>query len=558
MRHLGTRLRIGEKIGLGFGLVGLIFLGVILLYDLSLRAVITDLRELHAVHGARQLHAFEIASRLAAMRGAQERFLVTRDPALVEETRREAAGLRAEAGALERFDPASQASAQAIEARLSVYLEQFDAIVAAWAIKGLDERSGLQGAFRAAAHGLQERARDYQIDGLYMRFLRLHSEVTRLLARADADTADVLQSGLDALRALLVTSALPATTQGSLDEALAAYGAVLGTWIETARDVSGRDDVEAAVAAAVERVESILDAHQVPDLETRILELRRREKDYLLRGDSDYAAQVERILTDLRASIGASQLDATDRDGLHALLDAYARDFNALVEQDRLIARLALDMDVARSAITPLVEANLAQANARLESTSAEVIARASASARLRLAIAVAAALLGGLFAILIIARIVCPVRAMAELLDELTYRNPSERIPVDPNGRDEINAMAISLNTMADHKQAYLDWWRSSMREAIALRDLSTSALADEHQEASAELSRSLAAKLAQLDAVRERLGQHADALFELIEPIDPERPRLGTKEARALRGAAAEIRALVELLREPTRDHD
>jgi methyl-accepting chemotaxis protein len=62
----------------------------------------------------------------------------------------------------------------------------------------------------------------------------------------------------------------------------------------------------------------------------------------------------------------------------------------------------------------------------------------------------------------------------MAGLLDQVAYEEPIERIPTVPGGRDEVNAMAQSVNAMADHKAHFLDWWKSSMREAEAFEQAS------------------------------------------------------------------------------------
>ena len=62
----------------------------------------------------------------------------------------------------------------------------------------------------------------------------------------------------------------------------------------------------------------------------------------------------------------------------------------------------------------------------------------------------------------------------MAGMLDQLAYEEPSQRLPFHPGGRrDEVNLMAGSVNTMADNKSRFIDWWKSSMRETVACEDL-------------------------------------------------------------------------------------
>jgi len=83
------------------------------------------------------------------------------------------------------------------------------------------------------------------------------------------------------------------------------------------------------------------------------------------------------------------------------------------------------------------------------------------------------ATLLGIFFAISITLRIVRPLRSMAGILDKLAYEEPGERLPFFPEGRDEVNLMAGSVNTMADNKSQFISWWKSSMQEATACGNL-------------------------------------------------------------------------------------
>lgn len=552
MVKLASRLRIGEKIGLATALVGLILLGVIGFYDINLRGVVSDLRKLSAVYGARQSYAFEIESRLEAMRGAQERFLLTRDLVYVNETRRQANLLLEKAAALAAIDESSLATATEIQTRAREFLERFEAIVAAWEAKGLDEVSGLQGAFRSAAHELQERSREYNVDRLYLLLLQIRRSEKDLALRREAKYEAKVVDLVDGLSEAIAKSDLPAPVQQTLSDEVATYREAFGRYAEGI--LAGADPAEGKgdYRDAAHRIEAILNAHYVPFLETRILELRRREKDYLLRGDEQYVRMVAEIASEIRAQITAAAIAATDQERLTTLLDAYLRDFNALVDQARSIASLTTEMDSARALITPLVATNLDEASRSMSEMSSRVIALSAERARLGLMIAAGASLLGALLAGLIIARIVRPVREMAGLLDQLTRRNPTERIAVDPEGRDEINAMAISLNTMADHQATFLDWWRSSMQEAIALRERHEATTEEERFEAAEEVRRAALAKLQQLNQITGRLTQHAGSVLSLAERIELDRGRLTSGDARLLRAAAAEINTLVKVVDE------
>ncbi len=200
------------------------------------------------------------------------------------------------------------------------------------------------------------------------------------------------------------------------------------------------------------------------------------------------------------------------------------------------------------------MEANLAEAMQLMQAMSSEIADTSAARARASLLAAAAAAALGTLFAILITIRIVRPVRSMAGLLDRLTRENPTDRMPTDPHGRDEINAMAVAVNTMADHKATFSKWWRSSMQEAIALRDRHQAKDPDERAEAEHELQAAVTAKLVQINAIKSQLLAQAERISTVAERLSQGNGH-GNERREAstdLRDAAAGIRTLVSVIDE------
>lgn len=448
LKQLANRLRIGEKIVLGFGAIGLIFLGVIWYYHVNLRDSVSAYQDLLRVHVARQAHAFAIERRLLAMRSTSDRFLLTRSPELAEQTRQHADTLRAETESLALTDPGSAETAAQIGEAAEAYARRFDAIVRGWRIRGLDESSGLQGAFRDAVHELEER---------------------------------------------------------------------------------------------VQR-------QALPGLESAVLQMRRREKDYLLRGDAEYVAMVDEIGADIARRIQASSLPSEEQSALNRLLARYLRDFHALVEQNVRIKGLTAAMYAAAARITPLVESNLLSATEAMQERSAELADSSAERAQWSIVVTAIAPVLGLLLALLITSRIVRPVRRMADLLDRLTRENPRERMATDPAGRDEVNAMGIAVNTLLDHKARFFDWWRSSMQEAIACRELGDAKTAQEQAQAALELQRATETKLAQLATERERLIEEAGRLDQLA--ADAAQAPLNRAAATELRTIAGDLRTLVGML--------
>ncbi|MCF1183330.1 hypothetical protein L0E83_07755 [Marichromatium gracile] len=455
MNQIAGRLRIGEKLVLGFGAVALIFLAVIWHDQRDLRAVLEQHRDLHALAAARQEAAFAIERHLIALRDAEARFLAARDPAQAERVRREGAALLDWGARLAATDAPAGAAAARIRAALSDYLARFGEVEAGWRRRGLDHDSGLQGDFRASAHALEAR---------------------------------------------------------------------LAQW--------------------------------APALERELLQLRRREKDYLLRGETGYAVMVERIAETLAQGLAAADLERGARSSLEQLLGDYLRDFRALLDQDRRIAVLREQMDQAAAAVTPLVETALAEARARLDETVRGIDAASTERARRSLYLALVATLVGTLLALAFTARLVRPVREMAGLLDRLTYENPHQRIPTRPGARDEIDAMARSLNALADHRATFAHWWRNAMAEAVALRDLQLAATPESEDAARARLRRAIRERARRLRTVRARCMQQLERIRTLARaPVAASRAERA-RERATLQHASESLATLLQLLDEPLPD--
>lgn len=521
MGTLSSKLRIGEKIGLSTGLVGLLFLLVIWHYHQSLQGAIRDYERLHDVLGAREVYAFEIATALSAARLSEKSFLIERDEAQVAEVDAHVAQLRDNTRLLAKVDADSQVTAGEIETLITAYQQKFHAIADAWRAKGLDHDSGLQGTFRDRVHELEDLAGNFNADRLYLQLLQIRRGEKDLGLRRDARYRAKVEMLIEGFRELTTASELKPGVKARLLEEIEVYAQTFALY---AARVLGNQDIaggKGPFRKAAHRIENILNAHYVPGLETNILQMRRREKDYLLRGDTRYVDMVVQIAQTIRGQIDASGLSAEHKEVLAGLLSAYEEKFLALVEQNNAIVVLENEMKSAASHIRPLVKQNLDQATSQVDAMEMRIAESTDKSERLNLLIVICASVLGTFLAATITLRIVRPVRQMAGLLDRLTHENPTERIPTVPGARDELNAMAESLNTMADHKATFVHWWQASMKEAIALRDLHQTETAADREEAADELRAAAISKVQQLNAIRGQLLRQVNHILEASKRI-------------------------------------
>ena len=550
MARYSSKLRIGEKLGLGFGLVGLLFVGVLWHYQQTLGAVLDDYRQLHDIFERRKSLAFEIEISMAAAREAELNFLSQRKEQFAAKFDLHLHDLRKNVALLAAVDEQSRQTAAELEALTATYEAAFHAVADAWRSMGLDENSGLQGNFRERIHRLHDLSGNYNVDRLYTALLQIRRSEKDLALRRDPMYRDRVRRLVVEFRQLVETSALQPAVKEKLLAELGVYTRTFEPYADSVLRTGNPDGGKGPFRDAAQRIETLLDAHHVSNLEASVLALRRGEKDFLLRGDESYAQNVVETARSIRAQIAASTIADGDKALLTGLLRDYQRSFLVLVSRRAIIADLIGEMDAAANRVVPLIQQNVAQADQLMAGRVAEITESSQASIRRGLLVVAAAIVLATLFAVTITRTIVRPVRQMAGLLDDLAYGTPTGRVPTVAAGRDEINAMGESLNALINHRANFLEWWKASMNEATALRDLAAASTEAERDEANRELYAAEIAAVQQINAIRGRLLQHSERLVEVARRARSGSGKLSADDATALEHSARGVAVLLEAL--------
>lgn len=473
MSKISRNLLIGEKIGFGFGLVGLIFLIVIWLYHETLQQSLGDYQRLHNVVVAKKVEMLTIQSSMRSARQAEKEFLLYRDEEFSRQANQRLEQSLRSTAKLGEIDPESAEIARRISELLEKYQEKFDAMVHAWRKKGLDHNSGLQGAFRNAVHELEEMAGHFKVDDLYLQLLQIRRGEKDLGLRREQQYVTRVLDLIQEFEIKTAASELKDGVKTQLFHEIETYRTAFEAYAKGALANADIQGGKGAFRQAAHRIEAILSDHHVSGLANNILQLRRREKDYLLRNDKKYVDMALQELNLIHTMVESSTISSEQRSHFLNLLKNYRQDFIALVEQNDQIGRLNEDVYQAVSEITVLIEENVAKANQIMEKMEQEISISAAEKERFMLWSVVVATLLGILFAVFITLRIVGPLRKMTAMLDRLAYEETTERLPFYPEARDEVNAMAGSVNTIADNRSGFIEWWKKSMREADACEKL-------------------------------------------------------------------------------------
>ena len=144
--------------------------------------------------------------------------------------------------------------------------------------------------------------------------------------RADAAVIDGIEQQIGHADGRRLTADITAYIQDYQDSFLRLAQA----W--QARGLDADSGLQGSFRKAAHAVET--EIARYPALAVDYLLLRRHEKDYLLRQEAGYVQEVDRVLQRLRGRIPSLAGDPRLAGRLAGALDAYRRDFQALVEQD--------------------------------------------------------------------------------------------------------------------------------------------------------------------------------------------------------------------------------
>lgn len=561
MHKLITHLRIGEKIGLGFGIVGLLFLGVIWQYQDTLNRSLTDYQQLQNIQVASKERILTIKSELLQARMTEKQFRIKRDPQQAQILREHISAARRESASLSTINAQSARLSEEFNDYLQTYLQHFEAVEAAWSRKGLDENTGLQGSFRDAVHDLEAMAQNLNTDRIYLNLLQIRRGEKDLGLRRDSQYRQRVNELIGQFEAHVQESQLQQKVKEQLLSEIIRYRDEFTIYAEKVLTGGDLEGGKGPFREAAHRLEDLINQHYVPDLERDVLQLRRREKDYLLRGDKQYVDMALKQIEIIEGRIRSAGISDENRGDLTSLLQRYRDDFLLLVEQNQEILSLTELMDQAANHVTELVKSNVDSANRDMETTINAINTTSKQRTDWMFWVVIVAIALGIFFAVMITRHIVQPMRRMAVLLEQLTYTELVDPLRHIQGGRDEINDMAGSLNTLAENRNRFIHWWESSMNEADACKQLQQilesadkqdSAAAIEIDNVRADLLDALSSKKVLISKEFEELNKQAGAILDASSMLQHPSISRGEvdKQGRVIHYAAELIRKSLHML--------
>ena len=205
-------------------------------------------------------HALRISVDMLSARRAEKDFLASKDMRYVDMLKGHVGAVQTDAQLIAQVEQQiGHADGQKLTADIVAYIQDYQdkflQLVQAWQVCGLDPDSGLQGAFRSAAHTLESAIDGYP--GLTIDYLTLRRHEKDYLLRLDAGYVQEADSVLRELRAKVPAVVRDPRVSGKVVESLDTYERGFHALVGQGGRIAG---LEAQMREAVDRIEPLVES----------------------------------------------------------------------------------------------------------------------------------------------------------------------------------------------------------------------------------------------------------------------------------------------------------
>jgi methyl-accepting chemotaxis protein len=301
---------------------------------------------------------------------------------------------------------------------------------------------------------LAELAQEVEVGTLEMRrkekdfFLRMDMKYFQQYKEAAASVRALLEK----------TAALPAAgnmvtdlraIRAGIEQHMARFEKVVALQQELGLDE--KQGLQGQLRSAVHLVETKLSEANLDPLTVKMLMMRRHEKDFILRGDKKYIADIEKRRQEFNALLAKDAIAPALKQELGALMDAYHKGFQAWAAADIAMHSEVAELSNIFAAIEPKFQAVFKGAHAGNKQASAALDEARSYTRMLFLSVAVAVLLLAVGLTFVIGRSIVVPIGHMTAVMSRMAEGETKLDVPAVKNG-GEIGEMARAVLVFKDN----------------------------------------------------------------------------------------------------------
>ena len=386
------------------------------------------------------------------------------------------------------------------------YSKYFKMVFQANVIKGLDHKSGLQGNFRGVAQTFQAKMSEHAIDNLselYLYMRRYEKDFHR--TRNDQYTKKWQQAMAD-YQSALDTSGVDEVSKKTQIQSFDKYQQSAMTFMKT-----GSEQEYEIVRSEAHIIEAAIESVHVPDAKALALDIRKNEKDYLLRGDEKYIKATHQAIEKLLSTFSNSGILQEHIQDIQKDLEAYKNGFNKLVAEDikikEYVAQLRDAVHEIEDKVEPLVIEAQKEAQVIVVTTEENVYSMSLWAIMIGLLSIIIGAFLAGLIIRNILKQLGGDPAEVANIAKEIAMGNLS----IEINVRKNTTSLLVDMKRMVDQLRGVVSEVTTASQN-VAAGSQQLSATAQQLSQGATEQAASVEETSASIEEMGSNIQQNAD----------------------------------------------
>ena len=258
----------------------------------------------------------------------------------------------------------------------------------------------------------------------------------------------VLDTKLSELQALMSSLNIDTQKAIQLKSLVAKYNSDFNNVVSLQRKIglNPKDALYGDLRSAVHKVETLLNEQQSDELLVLMLQLRRAEKDFMLRLDTKYLPRFDDTITKLEQSLSRSTIDSNTKSQLNSLIATYQNSFQALVK-----AQVELGVNLESGALGKMRE-SVSKSDTVVGQIVEETVTHVKNSVTEAQFLAVTIFVIAGVIVLLLVYftshSIIVPIERVYHSINDIR-RNNDLSVMIEQTGKDEITIMTTDFNSL-------------------------------------------------------------------------------------------------------------
>jgi len=556
-------MKIKTKLACSFGIILALLVTGLGIYQLTIQSTISHVEQLMESEVAMANHAAEIEVLMLQSRRNEKDFMLRLDLKYLDKLDKNIAGLKSQAKALKTTairigDKTLAGKAEEIDGYAEEYVTAFKKLVEAFNTRGLDHNSGLQGNFRKAAHSLAEAMPEHQVDDLFIALLQMRRYEKDFLRTKSDKYRKKFQATIDTYQGYLEKSGCDPAAKTVQQKAIADYRGGFKQYLEAGEAKDLQDQPYRVMRTAAHDMESAIKSVYVPNAGMLLLDIRKNEKDYLLRMDNKYVKKTHQsIATLLDAFKNAEILEEHKQDGAKEL-NLYKKIFDDLVAEDSIIASYTAVMRGAVHKIEPKTEEIHKIATEMASTRTSTTISDAKSSAMVAIGVGIAAIIIGALLAFFISRAIVRPLGGEPSYISGIAEEVANGNLSLSFDEKKKTGILASLVDMVDQLKNVVGEVGAATNNVASGSQEMSSSS--EEMSQGATEQAAAAEEASSSMEEMASNINQNADNAIqtEKIAKQSAADAEEGGKAVAQTVGAMKDIAEKISIIEEIARQTD